>query len=85
FSNKTEEKSKIYSYERKNVKLSKEFEAEIRKNNKAWLFFTKLAPSYKKLSIYWIMSAKRLETQKKRLQILIESSEQNQKIPLLRN
>lgn len=84
FSKKAEEKSKIYSYERKNAKLSAEFESEIKKNKLAWQYFTKLAPSYKKASIHWIMSAKRLETQKKRLQILIDSSEKNQKIPLLR-
>ena len=85
FNKKIEEKSKIYSYERKNVTLTKEFEVEIRKNKKAWQYYTKLAPSYKKASIHWVMSAKRLETQEKRLQILIDSSEQNQKIPLLRN
>lgn len=85
FRKKTEEKSRIYSYERKNAALSQEFEDEIKKNQKAWQYFSKLASSYKNLSIYWIMSAKRLETQKKRLQILIESSEQNQKVPLLRN
>jgi uncharacterized protein YdeI (YjbR/CyaY-like superfamily) len=85
FGKKTDKKSKIYSYERKNSAFTKEFESEIRKNKKAWQYFTKLAPSYKKHSIYWVMSAKRLETQTKRLRILIESSEQNQKIPLLRN
>lgn len=84
FSKKIEEKSKIYSYERKNIKLSKEFEEEIKKNKLAWDYFSKLAQSYKKASVHWIMSAKRLETQKKRLQILIESSEQNQKVPPLR-
>ncbi|MBW2998905.1 YdeI/OmpD-associated family protein [Candidatus Woesearchaeota archaeon] len=84
FSKKIEEKSMIYSYERNNVKLSKEFENEIKKNKLAWDYFSNLAASYKKASIHWIMSAKRLETQKKRLQILIESSAQNKKVPPLR-
>lgn len=83
FSKKTEEKSKTYSYERKNAELSKEFEAEIKKNKKAWLYFTKLAPSYKKASIHWVMSAKQIKTQSSRLKILIESSKEKKKIPLL--
>jgi uncharacterized protein YdeI (YjbR/CyaY-like superfamily) len=84
FDKKTVEKSKVYSYERKNVKLSKEFENEIKKNKIAWEYFNKLPPSAKHLTIYWVMSAKREETQKSRLKILIESSEQNLRIPILR-
>ncbi|MBK7105320.1 MAG: YdeI/OmpD-associated family protein [Ignavibacteriae bacterium] len=84
FDKKTVEKSKIYSYERKNVKLSKEFENEIKKNKIAWEYFSKLPPSAKHITIYWVMSAKREETQKSRLKILIESSEQNLRIPVLR-
>ena len=49
------------------------------------LFYSKkLAPSYKKASIHWVMSAKREDTRQRRLKILIESSEQEMKIPLLR-
>ncbi len=84
FSKLREGKSKIYSHERNNIKLSPEFEAEIKKNKSAWEYFNNLAPSYKKSSIHWVMSAKRLETQLKRLKILIESSKQKLKIPLLR-
>ena len=84
FSKLREEKSKIYSHERKNIKLSSEFEAEIKKNSSSWTYFNNLAPSYKKSSINWVMSAKRYETQIRRLKILIESSEQKLKIPLLR-
>ena len=84
FDKKTIEKSKIYSYERKNAKLSKDYENEIKKNKKAWEYFNKLPPSAKHTTIHWVMSAKKVETQKNRLKILIESSEQNLKIPLMR-
>ncbi len=84
FSKKTVEKSKIYSYERKNAKLTKELENEIKKNKIAWEYFSKLPPSTKHITIFWVMSAKREETQKSRLKILIESSEQNLRIPVLR-
>lgn len=85
FSKKKEEKSRIYSYERKNVELSEVFEEKIKQNKTAWEYFNNLAPSYKKMSIQWVMSAKRVDTQLKRLNILIESSAQNLKVPLLRN
>ena len=47
--------------------LSKQF-----KNNKtAWNFFEKQAPSYKKVMIHWIMSAKQEKTQLARLEKII--------------
>ena len=39
--------------------------------------------SYKKPAIWWVMSAKREETQIKRLDILIKDSERGLKIPPL--
>ncbi len=83
FSKKKEEKSRIYSYERTTT-LDKEYEAELKKNKSAWEYFNNLAPSYKKATIHWLMSAKQITTKKKRLKILIESSEQKLKIPHLR-
>ena len=74
-----------YSSESRNVPLAKEYEEEIKANQKAWLFLTNLAPSYKRDSIWWVMSAKREETRLKRLQILIDSSEVGLKIPMFRN
>jgi len=84
FNKKSVEKSKIYAYERKHVKLSNEYENEIKKNKKAWEYFSKLPPSTKHTTTHWVMSAKKEETQKNRLKILIESSEQNLRIPGLR-
>lgn len=72
-----------YSYERDDVALSKEFEEELRSNDKAWAYFHALAPSYKKMSIHWVMSAKREETRRRRLGILIDSSAKGEKIPPL--
>lgn len=70
-----ENKSKIYSYETDALILSKPFEIEFKKNQKAWAFFQTLAPSYKKNSINWIMSAKQESTQLKRLSAIIQESE----------
>lgn len=66
------------------VILDTEYEAVIRANTKAWLYFESLAPSYKKGTIFWIMSAKRKATREKRLSITIESSEAGLKVPHFR-
>jgi len=73
-----------YSADSKNVPLSSEYEAKIKANQAAWLFLCNLAPSYKRDSIWWVMSAKKEETRVKRLGILIASSEAGLKIPMLR-
>lgn len=78
-----EKKSQQASYEQKKVQLRKEYEDQIRQNKKAWEFFRELAPGYTKTSVHWVMSAKREDTRQRRLQILIESCEKEEKIPLL--
>lgn len=76
--------SQGYSADQRNVQLAPEYEEQIRANKKAWEFFSNLARSYKRDSIWWIMSAKREETRLRRLGILIDSSEEGLKIPSLR-
>lgn len=77
-------RSKGASFERKTVLLDPVYEKQIRRNRKAWQFYERLAASYKKASIHWVMSAKREETRLRRLTILIQSCEAEQKIPPLR-
>lgn len=85
YDKKTAELSKIYSYERANIQLAPAYLAELKANQQAWDFFEKLAPSYKKNSIFWVMRAKREETRLRRLAILIQSCDEGMKIPLLRS
>lgn len=73
-----------YTSEDRNVPLAVEYEEQIRASPKAWEFFCNLAPSYKRESVWWVMSAKREETRLRRLGILVSSSEDGQKIPQLR-
>ncbi len=73
-----------YSSEKRNVELASEYEKIFKENHKAWQSFDNLAPSYKRDSIWWVMSAKREETRLKRLEILISSSEEGQRIPVFR-
>jgi len=81
FNNRSDAKG--YFSEQRNVPLAREYEEQIKANQTAWLFFTNLAPSYKRDSIWWVMSAKKEETQLRRLGILIASSEAGLKIPTL--
>ncbi len=83
FRKRDEKRSKQASYEQKNMKLAPEYEAKIKVNPSAWDFFDALAPSYKKATIHWVMSAKKEETRRRRLDILIQSSADGQKVPPL--
>lgn len=76
-------KSKIYSYEIGEVKLSAEFEKTFKANKKAWTFFHSLPLSYRKPAINWVMSAKQPSTKIKRLHQLILDSESSRKIKSL--
>lgn len=67
------------------IHLDKTFEEKIKVNPKAWDYFNnKLAPSSKRISVLWVMTAKQEATRLRRLDILIESSAKNEKIPQLR-
>ena len=74
----------IYAFENEPKQLSPAYEKTFRQNKKAWEFFEKkMAPSLKKVSIYWIMSAKKEETQLRRLKHVIENSEKGVKSGVL--
>jgi uncharacterized protein YdeI (YjbR/CyaY-like superfamily) len=47
---------------------------EFMKNTAAWQYFQSQAPSYRKVTIRWVLSAKQEATQQKRLGELISSS-----------
>jgi uncharacterized protein YdeI (YjbR/CyaY-like superfamily) len=75
FKNRKENISNIYSYENEEVKFSAELEKQFKPNKNAWEYFQSLAPSYRKLSTYWVMSAKNNTTKLKRLNELIADSQ----------
>jgi uncharacterized protein YdeI (YjbR/CyaY-like superfamily) len=68
----------IYSYEQEErpeaVGLSPAYEAKLKANKKAWTFFQEQAPYYRRLASRWVMTAKKEETQLKRLATLIDDS-----------
>ena len=74
FDKRDEARSRVYSYENRPRGLAANDEAEFRKHKRAWKFFEAQAPSYKRTAAYWIMSAKQEATRKRRLEQLIETS-----------
>jgi uncharacterized protein YdeI (YjbR/CyaY-like superfamily) len=75
YSKRAEKRSKIYSYEKEPVDLSKAYEKTFKANKKAWKFFQSQPAWYKKVSTHRIMSAKQEATQLSRLEKLIADSE----------
>lgn len=84
FETRDEEKTRRYSYERKTATLGSELEAAFRANARAWEFFQSQPPGYRKTATAWVVSAKREETRRRRLDTLIRDSEQGLRIGLLR-
>ncbi len=84
FEARTADRSGVYSFEQRGaVALGEELEEEFRANAVAWDFFQTQAPSYRKAAIWWVISAKKDETRRRRLAALIEDSTQGRTVPSL--
>ena len=81
FARRQENNSRKYSFEnRKSAKLSDADEREFRRDRTAWEFFRVQPPGYRRLAAWWIISAKRPETRRARLQRLITASHSRRRI-----
>jgi uncharacterized protein YdeI (YjbR/CyaY-like superfamily) len=81
FETRKEGKSGIYSHEQGEVELPEPYQGLLRANKKAWEFFQKQAGSYRKAATWWVTSAKKEETRRKRLDALIAHSVKAERIP----
>jgi len=76
--------SKVYSYEQRHTAaLSRTDERVFRADKKAWAFFRDQAPWYRRMTVWWIVSAKKEETRRRRLAKLMQCSRQGQIIPAM--
>lgn len=73
----------IYAFENRPREFAPAYEKTFRQNKKAWKFYEELPPSLKRVLVFWVMEAKKEETQLKRLNKLIESSEKGVRLGLL--
>lgn len=75
FARRTEEKSRLASYENHEVvNFSAEEERRFRAVPEAWKFFEAQAPWYRRVSIWRVITAKKPETRERRLAKLIAES-----------
>lgn len=74
-----------YSSETRKIELHPAYEETFKKHRAAWESFSRFTPSYRRDSVWWVMSAKREETRVKRLDALIASSSQGERVPVFRS
>lgn len=84
FETRTEDRSQIYSYEKEKHVFNKEYLAEFKSDKKAWEFFESQPPYYRRIITFWVISAKKEETRRKRLAELIRNSREGRRIGLLK-
>ena len=81
FRKRTLAKSHVYSYEnRETTGLSSAATNLFRAEIAAWKFFQEQPKSYRQTAIWWVVSAKRLQTQENRLQRLIAASKASRRL-----
>jgi hypothetical protein len=84
FQARTAARTGIYSFERKSVSLGRAFLARFKAHPAAWSTFNSEPPWYRRTAAFWVMNAKRQDTQERRLAHLIECSGKGQRITPLR-
>jgi len=84
FEARRESRSVRYSYEQREVRLAPEDEAELRANPAAWSFWDRQPPGYRRTATWWVISAVREDTRRRRLATLIADSAGGRRISLLR-
>jgi uncharacterized protein YdeI (YjbR/CyaY-like superfamily) len=80
FDLRSEERSRIYSHETEPAVLDPDFEKQFKANKTAWEYFYAQPPSYKKVMIHWITSAKQEKTRLSRLEKAINISAEQKRM-----
>jgi uncharacterized protein YdeI (YjbR/CyaY-like superfamily) len=81
FEQRVVEKSGVYSHEQRHTtQLDEAFEQQFRANPAAWDFFQAQPAGYRRMAIWWVVSAKKEATRLKRLATLIDDSAHGRRI-----
>lgn len=75
FYNRDLRKQKTASFEQEKVEFPINYLKQFKSNKIAWKYFDAQSNSYKKQATWYVISAKQIETQQKRLHMLINDSE----------
>jgi uncharacterized protein YdeI (YjbR/CyaY-like superfamily) len=76
-------RSGIYSFEVRPNAFPAALEARVRALPAAWAHFNEQPPGYRRLAIFYVISAKREETQQRRLQLVIDAHSRGERIGVL--
>lgn len=81
FAHRSEAKSVVYAYEQvSSATLSAEEVRTFKQREGAWTYFEATPPSYRKVILHWITTAKRAETRASRLAKLIDACAAGQRL-----
>ena len=80
FNARSEQKTGIYSFEKRPQKFPAATERLFRANKKAWPHWQTQPPGYQRLCIHWVTSAKQEETRQRRLAQLIALTAQGRRL-----
>ena len=83
FSAKDDSRAGVYSFERTIAELEPSMIRQFRKNAEAWKYYQSQPPYYRRITAWWVISAKREETRHKRLAKLMEHSSRHERVPQL--
>ena len=83
FEVRDESKTSPYSSENAPVDFDADTAEQFRAQGAAWDFFIAQPPGYRRTATWWVMSAKREDTRRKRLATLIEDSGNGRRLALL--
>lgn len=80
YDQRTEARSRTYAHEQAEIAFPEDLASRFREHPEAWAFFRAQAPWYQRAATWWVISAKREETQQRRLAALIEDSANGRRI-----
>jgi uncharacterized protein YdeI (YjbR/CyaY-like superfamily) len=83
FERRDPKRSGVYSYEREHAAFGSDELKALKAEAKARTFLEAQPPGYRRVTTFWVMSAKRAETRERRMGILIDHSRRGERIPLL--
>jgi uncharacterized protein YdeI (YjbR/CyaY-like superfamily) len=81
FERRDVERTRRHTHARATAELAATEVASLKANRKAWSFFGRQPPSYRKVAAWFVVSAKREETRKRRLRNLIEHCARGVRLP----
>jgi len=83
FERRDKSASRRYSFENRPADLPSDALAQMKKNQKAWQFWQSQPPGYRKVSTWYVLSAKQAETRARRLATVIAYCARGMRLPQL--